>query len=334
MPNLRDNEGYTRMGYWGWRQMFTFCVSVFVVGCSTTHDAAPTFSPTQLPPVTLISRIPTTLPPPTALLIPQFTPISAPTPIHYTIQVGDTLLGIAAQFGVPFESIKAANADLDPLTLPINKTIIIPNAQFDIAGTPILPTSTPAQLELPSPTCYPSPTGTIICMGWVANNLAQPVERILLQVRLLRGDSSILAEGDVGVEQGIIPTGASAPYRILFAANWLEYAGVVASLRSADLAVSTGEEHIALQIEAEQQILENGYYRVSATLRNPASGSVRLLRAVLTLRDASGRITGYRVQPLDGLLPVDGLISLDMHAVPQVADSVTHTLFVEAVREN
>ena len=24
MPNLRDNEGYTRMGYWGWRQMFTF----------------------------------------------------------------------------------------------------------------------------------------------------------------------------------------------------------------------------------------------------------------------------------------------------------------------
>lgn len=322
------------MGYWGWRQMFTFCVGVFVVGCSTTHDAAPTFSPTQLPPVTLIARIPTALPPPTALLIPQFTPESVPTPIHYTIQVGDTLLGIAAQFGVPFESIKAANSDLDPLTLPINKTIIIPDAQFDIAGTPILPTGTPAQLELPPPTCYPSPTGTIICMGWVANNLSQPVERILLQVRLLRGDSSILAEGDVGVEQGIILTGASAPYRILFAANWLEYAGAVANLRSADLALSTAGQHIALQIEAEQQSIENGAYRVYATLRNTDPGSVRLLRAVLTLRDANGRITGYRVQTLNGTLASNALLALDMNAVSQVPDTLTHTLFVEAIREN
>lgn len=314
--------------------MFTFCVSVFVVGCSTTHDAAPTFSPTQLPPVTLIARVPTTLPPPTALLIPQFTPASAPTPIHYTIQVGDTLLGIAAQFGVSFEALKAANADLDPLTLPINKTVIIPDAQFDIAGTPILPTSTPAQLELPPPTCYPSPTGAIICMGWVANNLPQPIERVLLQVRLFRTDSSVLAEGEVGVEQGIIPTGASAPYRILVAANWLEYAGAVANLRSADLAPAAGEKHIALQIEAEQPTLENGYYRVSATLRNTAPGTVRLVRAILTLRDANGRITGYRVQMLNGTLESDALLSLDMNAVSQVNTPITHTLFVEAIREN
>lgn len=320
------------MGYWGWRRMLTFCVSVLVVGCSTTHDAAPTFSPTNLPPVTLMARVLTESPPPAVALIPQITPVSVSTPTYYTIQVGDTLLGIAARFGVPYEALKAANADLNPLTLPINQTIMIPNPQFDVAGTPILPTSTPAQLELPSPTCYPSPTSTILCMGWVANNILQPVERVVLHIRLLRRDASLLAEGEVGVEQSLIPTGGSAPYRVLFNANWLEYGSVLVTLSSADIANSSAEKRVSLQIESEQQRLENGFYIVSATLRNNTAASVHLLRAVLTLRDAQGRITGYRVMPLSGDLADNEFINLDISAVPQTNTSVSHTLFVEAIK--
>lgn len=331
---MRDNEGFTRMGYWGWRRILTCFVSVFVVGCSTNHEAAPTFAPTELPPVTLMARAPIASPPPIVLLIPQSTPHTVSTPTHYTIQAGDTLLGIAAQFGVPYEALKAANADLNPLTLPINQTILIPNPQFDSAGTPILPTSTPAQLELPSPTCYPSPTDTVLCMGWVANNLLQPIERVTLHVRLLRHDGSLLAEGDVGVEQGVIPTGVSAPYRILFSANWLEVVSAVATLQSADVATSDSEDRIGLQIEGEEQRLENGFYIVSATLRNDTATSVRLLRAVLTLSDAQGRITGYRVMALNGNLAGHELLNLDIRAVSQTGDSVSHTLFVEAVKKN
>ncbi|MBA3873848.1 MAG: hypothetical protein H0X30_32350, partial [Anaerolineae bacterium] len=228
----------------------------------------------------------------------------------------------------------AANADLDPLALPINKTIIIPDPQFDSVGTPILPTSTPAQLELPSPTCYPTPTETVLCMGWVANNILQPIERVTLHVRLLRRDGSLLAEGDVGVEQGVIPTGVSAPYRILFSANWLEYGTAVANLQSADVANSLTENRVGLQIEGEEQRLENGFYIVSATLRNDTSTSVHLLRAVLTLRDDQGRITGYRVIALNGELANNGLISLDISAVSQTTDPVSHTLFVEAIKAN
>ncbi|MBI1278640.1 MAG: LysM peptidoglycan-binding domain-containing protein [Anaerolineaceae bacterium] len=322
------------MGHWGWRRMLTFCVSVFVVGCSTTHDAAPTFSPTNLPPVTLMARAATESPPPSVIMIPLSTPITESTPTHYTIQVGDTLLGIAARFGVPYEVLKAANADLNPLALPINQAIMIPNPQFDAAGTPILPTSTPAQLELPSPTCYPSPTSSILCMGWVANNILQPVERVVLYVRLLRRDGSLLAEGEVGLEQGVIPTGASAPYRVLFNANWLEYASAVVSLRSADIASAAAEKRVSLQIEGEQQHLENGFYIVSATLRNDAAASVHLLRAVLTLRDNQGHITGYRVLPLDGDLADNALVNIDISAVSQTSGSVSHTLFVEAIKNN
>ncbi len=322
------------MGHWGWRRMLTFCVSVLVVGCSTTHDAAPTFSPTNLPPVTLMARVATESPPPVVALIPQSAPITVSTPTHYTIQVGDTLLGIAAQFGVPYEALKAANADLNPLTLPINQTIIIPNPQFDGEGTPILPTSTPAQLELPSPTCYASPTSTVLCMGWVANNIAQPVERVMLHVQLLRRDGSLLAEGEVGLEQGVIPTGASATYRVLFNANWMEYASAVVSLRSADIANSDTEKRVSLQIEGEEQRVENGFYMVSAILRNDTDTSVHLLRAVLTLRDTQGRITGYRVLSLSGDLAGNQRVTLDISAVSQTNSSVSHTLFVEAIKTN
>ena len=154
----------------------------------------------------------------------------------------------------------------------------------------------------------------------------------MLHVRLLRRDSSLLAEGDIGVEQGIIPTGASAPYRILFSTNWLDYASAVVTLRSADAANSSNEKRIALQIEAEQQHLENGFYVVSATLRNDTSTSVRLLRAVLTLRDDQGHITGYRVLSLTGNLGGNELMNLDISAVSQTQNSVSHTLFVEAIK--
>jgi len=55
---------------------------------------------------------------------------------------------------------------------------------------------------------------------------------------------------------------------------------------------------------------------------------------VLTLRDDQGRITGYRVLPLNGDLADNELTTLDISAVSQTGDPVSHTLFVEAIKEN
>ena len=118
--------------------------------------------------------------------------------------------------------------------------------------------------------------------------------------------------------------------------RWLvgnvEYASAVVTLQSADVASMGSENRIGLQIEADQQRLENGFYIISATLRNDTSTSVRLLRAVLTLRDDQGRITGYRVMALSGDLGGNEQITLDISAVSQTGDLVSHTLFVEAIK--
>jgi murein DD-endopeptidase MepM/ murein hydrolase activator NlpD len=49
-----------------------------------------------------------------------------PAPISHVVQPGDTLLGIAARYGVSVEALLAANEDSDAFLLQVGKTLLIP----------------------------------------------------------------------------------------------------------------------------------------------------------------------------------------------------------------
>lgn len=320
------------MGYWGWRQMMGFCVSVLVVGCSTTQDSASTIAPTSLPPVTLIARARITPTPPLPLSIPDVTPVSSPTPIVYTIQRGDTLLGIASQFGVELDDLKAANDNLNPLTLPIGATLVVPNPNFNAEGQPVLPTGTPVSISLSPPICSPTVTGSILCMGLVRNTTAFAIGRVNVDVRLYRRDSSLLNAGTVGVEQGIIPAGAAAPYSLLFKTDWSGYGGAAVSLSSAD--VSQVDESVSVELPLLDQLhaFRGGVYEVVATFFNPADVQVRVHRAVLTLWDENGNLNGYRVLTLNQHVEAGEQFILQIGAVPRSGGTISHSLFIEGER--
>ncbi|MEZ4669813.1 MAG: LysM peptidoglycan-binding domain-containing protein [Anaerolineae bacterium] len=318
------------MGYWGWRQMFSFCVSVLVVGCSTTHDAASTIAPTLLPPVTLIARARITPTPPVQLLLPEASPESSSTPMVYTIQRGDTLLGIAAQFGTSLDALKAANDNLNPLTLPIGATLIIPNPSFNSDGQPVLPTSTPVSLVLSTPNCYPTTTGAILCMGLVTNTSSDSVGRVNVGVRLYRPDSSLLQTGMTGVEQNVIPAGAAAPYSLVFRADWAGYGGVAAFLGSADYSSVKNSRSVELSVHDQQHIIQDGVYTVFAVVENPHSATAYIKRGVLILWDANGNLIGYRVQMMNLQVDANTQVPIQVSAVPRVAGAVHHTLYIES----
>jgi hypothetical protein len=65
---------------------------------------------------------------------PSPTPTPAPTPFIYTVKSGDTLSGIAAQFGVTLDALIAANADTlpDPDKLDVGDKLVIPTPQPDV----------------------------------------------------------------------------------------------------------------------------------------------------------------------------------------------------------
>jgi murein DD-endopeptidase MepM/ murein hydrolase activator NlpD len=61
-------------------------------------------------------------------------PVEAQTGPTYIVQPGDTLYGIALNFGITVEALQAANGGLDPAALALGRALIIPGYE-GIAGT-------------------------------------------------------------------------------------------------------------------------------------------------------------------------------------------------------
>jgi LysM repeat protein len=329
------------MGYWGWRPLVMLVfISVWITGCSINNQTAATIPPTQYPLVTLTVLLrasptasATPLPSTTPTKSPPITPYASPTPMAYTVQPGDTLLTIALYFGIDVAVLQAANGDIEPLNLRSGQTLLIPNPRNDMDGHPILITATPSPLLALPPTCYPTTTNNTLCLGQITNTLNYPVERVSMNIQLLNPNGNLIEEHSVGVDQGIIPPGASAPYRALFTTPYDEKFSAVSWLRSADAALRIKERFVELQITEQAGALKQGRYQLSATLYNADTQPAQRPRVVLTLYDQAGHVAGYRVfESATPLNPGDHL-PVDIEVMPQGnADQFTHRLYVEARR--
>jgi len=211
--------------------------------------------------------------------------------------------------------------------------LTIPEPVFDSAGMPALPTSTPLTLAIMPPTCYSTPTDQILCLGQVTNPLNEAVQRVSLLVNLVRSDGSLLAAGKTSVEQNFIPPHGTAPYRVLLKADWRDYAGAVVLLESADHAAAALERFIQLDVNEQQRQLPDGRLWISAQLHNPDPQAAQVYRVIVTLSDADGKITGYRVLKLNRLLSANESLPLEFSISPRVRGTTArHTLYVEAAR--
>jgi hypothetical protein len=262
---------------------------------------------------------------------PSQTLEASSTPVVHVVASGDTLLGIALDYGVDLNILREANGNLDPRSLQIGQQLIIPSGASPISVAPATPT--PITLPLEPPACYEMSTMSLLCLGRVVNTLDQPVERTAVIVQLLHADGTTLLEQAANIEQALILPGQSAPYRVLFETGWEGYTGIVTVLRSADAAQKVDERFIAPRIENEQGVLENGRYIVSATIHNPDSLPAQGVRIVVTLYDNNQHVIGYRVMQLGRSLPGGESLPIQVAVVPQIANTaLTHTLYVEAWR--
>ncbi|MGC8878574.1 MAG: LysM peptidoglycan-binding domain-containing protein [Anaerolineae bacterium] len=139
-------------------------------------------SPTVMMTPTLTETLPVETRPPAST--------ETPTPVIYVVQSGDTLLAIAAQYGVSVQDLQAANGIEDPTRLQIGQQLIIPVGGYVAgAGTPIAratatraATVTPTQsaeiatlpTEAGAETNPPTPTAT-----QAAQPTPKPVEPVL-----------------------------------------------------------------------------------------------------------------------------------------------------------
>ena len=88
-----------------------------IVGCGQVITLTPTPVPTPTPTISLAlaaATLPPTSTPAPYTPAPTMTPTVTPTPIMHTIQSGESLLGIASQYGVSVADLQDANGILDP----------------------------------------------------------------------------------------------------------------------------------------------------------------------------------------------------------------------------
>jgi len=146
---------------------------------------------------------------------PPPTPTVTATPIIYTIESGDTLLGIAIQQGVSLAELQLANPDLRPELLQIGQPVIIPPPEEGEESSQVAATPLPVPLEIRGVGYYRTPVNGLWYLGEVFNNTQTAVQNVRVAVTLIdaKGASSTL---DSWVARSLIPPGETAPFGVLF----------------------------------------------------------------------------------------------------------------------
>lgn len=279
--------------------------------------ATPTALPTLLP--RMLTPAPTNTPAPT------------PTPSVHVVQPGDTLLGIALQYGVTLEELYQVNGVLKPELLQIGQSIVIPapgSVGRPAAGNPgavIAPTAPPLPAQVERAMRFQTPVGSVWVLGEVYNPTDQPLENVQLWVALLDSTGMEVASDRPFAALDVVPPGGRSPFSVLFPAPPPTIVDFQALVTRADLAYNAAVRYAQLAVSDIQTTPTGSQYRVTGRVANAGATNTAGAQLVITLYDDQNRVTGFRQFPLPddqlaigGSVPFDVLVSPDPSA-PQIA---------------
>lgn len=259
---------------------------------ASVAGAAPLITPTEDPQAVSLTPIPPT---------PTFTPTPSPTPVIHVVESGDTLFGIAIEYGVASEAIQETNGLDNPNALSIGQSLIIPVGEEEEAqaaapsqGNLILPTPTPVPLAVQGLALYPTAVGGVWCMGEILNTTESPMTNLQAKVTLVDAAGALLNSDIVLAAADYLPSGKIAPFAVLFEGPVPDDVDIQVDLVRAEHVSDITAAFVPLTVGDAEGAFAGPQYRVSGQVVNEAGGSMARITVVVTLHDAEGRVLAYR----------------------------------------
>jgi LysM repeat protein len=219
------------------------------------------------------------------------------TPWVHIIQSGDTLLGIAARYGVDYEDLLIANPGIDPRLLSIGKEILIPGS----GGEPItalLPTPTPLPLNLADIRCYRTPSESMWCLTEVRNSSSEAVEGVSVVISLVDPQSELLVSQQVYGPLNLLPGACSMPLAAYFSDPPSDPFFPAGELLSAVLVSDPSKRYLHVEVtETKRESMQNGMrwdVQGEAVVSDAESGQGAQLSLLLIGFGGEGEMVGYR----------------------------------------
>ena len=278
---------------------FSLLLLLLAAGCGQviTKPTATVFIPTATPTVTRPPVTPTPVPtetPAPATPDPTATPTPEPTPIIHTLQAGDTLIGLAREYGVTVQAIQEANGITDPRGLLVGQQIIIPTdpeARLD-AGDPT-PEPTPPSADI-SPLTFWEQPDALWALGEVTLKGDEALEAVIMQVDLLDQRGGVIASAQTSIQQDMLAPGETAGFDLRFSPPPGPFSHYYVQIASAQPAhVSFFHRDLDLENIMAQEAGESVYI-LRGEVVNQGADTALAVKVSIILYDADGRVTAVR----------------------------------------
>lgn len=243
------------------------------------------------------------------------TETATPTRFLYSVQAGDTLVGIAAANGASLQELLDLNPDVRPEMLLVGQEIILPprpEAERPVSSA----TDVPVQLEIIGLAAYESAGGGTWVLGEVRNYGPDAAELVQVQVALRSVEGTSLVSDVLWLTPVTIPASTRAPFGVLFPDMSLEgtvfEAEVVAGQRVYDL----GNRLLDLAVVDTEVTIGRNPVRVSGYVENRGQSPAGQVSIVTTFYDTQEVVTGLHEQVLDEIIMPGERLPFEFIALP------------------
>lgn len=297
---------------------------ILMTSCSpeTQLEFTPTGLDTSLPTSTL-TIVPTELVTPSPVVKYSATPLPSPTPtlrVHQ-VKLGETMGGIAWQYGVSLDALITLNPDIPPYAMSVGAELLIPNETVVPANYTPLPTA--ISMPVDGLNCVPEESGGIWCFLEVENTASYPLESVIVNINVADLDASQVYAQQASSPLNVLPVGEKMPFAVFFPGKMpdpfqssAQFVSAVPLEVDLNRYVDVELKDVEIQKAADQKLaLVNGKFSTAV--------DVSTIRIVAVAYDQEGQIIGLRrwQQQFDNALQ-QGEFSLEVFAAQGEIDSV------------